>query len=148
MTDESTTTSIQNLPHLLRRAHFACRQVMDSKIAEYGLTFAQLDVLRRVAACECAEHRALLQDMEIASPTLTKLVNGLVDGGYLERTVSPEDARVKRMALTEKGQTILAKLIGERPKLMGQFVEGFSDDEKRQFVEMLTRVIDNAENAR
>lgn len=142
------THTDQDLPHLLRRAHFACRQAMDSKIAEYGLTFAQLDVLRRVAACECAEHRSLLQDMEIASPTLTKLVNGLVEGGYLERTVSPQDARVKQMTLTESGQVILSKLIDERPRLMAQFVEGFTDDEIPQFLEMLHRVIDNAENAR
>jgi DNA-binding MarR family transcriptional regulator len=142
------THTEQDLPHLLRRAHFACRQAMDNKIAEYGLTFAQLDVLRRVAACECAEHRSLLQDMEIASPTLTKLVNGLVESGYLERTVSPQDARVKQMTLTESGQVILAQLIDERPKLMAQFVEGFTQDETHSFLEMLNRVINNAETAR
>ncbi|MEO1289176.1 MAG: MarR family winged helix-turn-helix transcriptional regulator, partial [Chloroflexota bacterium] len=76
---------MNQIPHLIKRAHFAFRQEMDTLLADYDLTSAQLDVLARVASCECAEHRSLLQDMDVASPTLTKLVNQLVNSGYLER---------------------------------------------------------------
>lgn len=138
---------MQNLPHLLKRAHYAARQAIDAALAEHGLTAAQLDVLARVAACECAEHRSLLQDMDIASPTLTKLVNGLVESGYLERQISPDDARVKVFVLTEAGLALQQRVRGTYATMLDQFFVGFSPAERLLLLELLQRLLTNIECA-
>ncbi|MEL6148555.1 MAG: MarR family transcriptional regulator [Chloroflexota bacterium] len=136
---------MNDIPRLLRRAHFAFRQATDRMLTDYDLTSAQLDVLQRVAQCECAEHRTLLQDMEVASPTLTKLVNSLVDAGYLERRISPEDARVKQLVLTETGHALQAEMIEKYQGAMDCILDGFSPAERLMLSEMLKRVIANIE---
>ncbi|MEM6281730.1 MAG: MarR family winged helix-turn-helix transcriptional regulator [Chloroflexota bacterium] len=136
---------MNDIPHLLRRAHFAFRQATDRMLTDYNLTSAQLDVLQRVAQCECAEHRTLLHDMEVASPTLTKLVNSLVEAGYLERQISPEDARVKVLMLTDAGHTLQADLVDNFQGAMDCMMDGFSPAERMMLSEMLRRVIANIE---
>jgi len=136
---------MQDFPFLLKRVHFAFRQALDEVFAEYGLTTAQLDVIARVAKCDCAEHRTLLKEMDIASPTLTKLVNSLVDDGLIERQVSPDDARVKILILTDKGCDLYQQLQDAYPKFVEPFLDGFSEAERLMFREFLTRLADNIE---
>lgn len=137
----------KHLPHIIKRAHFAIRQTLDNELAKHGLTSAQGDVLMRIADCECAEHRSLLQDMEVASPTLTKLVNSLVDSGYIKRGVSPNDARVKVLTLTKDGKAIHQKLRNAYPGYLTQFFKDFTAEEREQLTDMLTRLVENIENA-
>ena len=138
---------MQDLPHLLKRAHFAFRQKLDDTLAEFGLTAAQMDVLMRVAQCECAEHRTLLQDMDVASPTLTKLVNSLVDSGYIERQISEEDARVKVLVMTDTGRELQHQVAQKYPSLLEGVLVGFSQAERLMFSEMLNRLLDNIEES-
>lgn len=136
---------MQDLPYLLKRVHFAFRQTMDDELAKHGLTTAQLDVLSRVANCECAEHRTLLQDMDVASPTLTKLVNSLVQAGLIERRISPEDARVKILVLTATGRALQQELSASYHQFVEQLLDGFSEAERLMFTEFLTRLACNIE---
>ncbi len=134
------------LPHLLKRVHFAFRQVLDTALADYDLTWAQLDVLQRVSDCECAEHRILLQDMDIASPTLTKLVNNLVSNGYLERQISPDDARVKVLVPTEHGLAMKEKITTLYQETVNQFLDGVSPPERLLLIELVQRLIQNVDS--
>lgn len=136
---------MHDLPHLLKRAHFIFRQGIDAILAEYGLTAAQMDVLQRVAECECAEHRALQQQMGVSSPTLTKLVDSLVESGYLQRQVSDSDARVKVLVTTEKAMALKEQLDGTCSRFIERSLCDFSPAERLLLVELLQRLIDGAE---
>lgn len=137
--------TVKTLPHIIKRAHFAVRHVMDSGLAKHGLTHSQFDVMMRIAESDCPEHRALLKDMEIASPTLTKLVNSLEDSGFITRVVSKEDARVKVLKLTDKGKSVQTQLVDTYPALLERFFNGFSPAEQAVLADLLERLIENAE---
>ncbi|MDJ0756406.1 MAG: MarR family transcriptional regulator [Ardenticatenaceae bacterium] len=136
---------MQNLPHLVKRAHFSVRQAIDNSLAVYDLTSAQLEVLSRVANCSCMEHRALLQDMEVASPTLTKLVDGLVERGLVKRAVSPDDARVKLLELTAAGKGVHQEMNSFYQPFLERLLSDFSPAERLLFGELLERLIANAD---
>jgi DNA-binding MarR family transcriptional regulator len=55
---------------------------------------------------------ALLRDLPAAMGTskqaVSKLVEGMVADGYVERAIDPEDSRGRRVALTSRGRELLA----------------------------------------
>jgi DNA-binding MarR family transcriptional regulator len=70
------------------------------------LTLAQYRVLAQVAAGD--ERSTLLADrLAVAKPTITAVVDGLVERGYLERSSVDGDRRSIRIAVTKSGRQAL-----------------------------------------
>src|SRR5689334_18191696 len=90
----------------LRRASLAMRKAVDDELHRHGLTGAQSEVLRHLWQHDQLEQRSLQERLGVASPTLTGIVDGLVERGLVERRLSPDDARVKVLFLTAQGQAM------------------------------------------
>lgn len=133
------------IPHLLRRTHYAMRQVIDSALADYNLTASQYEIMSKLGECNCLEHRELLDALDVASPTLTKLVNHLEGAGYIEREKSTQDARVKLIALTENGRSLCETIQEKYPEFIKQLLHDFSPAEHMLLAELLERLASNAE---
>ena len=65
-----------------------------------------------------------------SQPTMTGLVNGLVERGWLQRTPHPDDARAQLVSMTEQGRSVLsdvrrrnADLVAERIASTGRSPE-------------------------
>ena len=67
-------------------------------------TWRTLGVLQRGGALRLG---ALAEAGQVAQPTMTKLVAGLVERGWAERLPDPEDARAWQIAITAAGETAL-----------------------------------------
>ena len=81
----------------------------------------------------------------ISKSTTSKMINNLVKKGYLRKEKDPNDKRATRIYLTDKKEeieNIVKEIDEEAEKLM---MEGFTDEEKRQLKEYLSRIIDNLE---
>jgi len=52
----------------------------------------------------------------IAPPTLSRIVAGLVEHGYVERTPDPDDARAGLVRITEAGEELLGGLRSHRTR--------------------------------
>ena len=53
---------------------------------------------------------ALAQADRCSQPTMTGLVNGLADKGWVQRTPHPDDARSSLVTMTDEGATVLASV--------------------------------------
>jgi MarR family transcriptional regulator for hemolysin len=119
--------------------------VLDETLAEYGLSAAQMEVLGPIAcAPNDIEHRALLELLGVTSPTLTNLIDGLVERGLIERRVSLEDARVKLLHITPQGQDLWEKLDHLADDFTTRLLAGFSPGEIALLTELLKRLAENA----
>lgn len=109
------------------------------------MTAAQLEVLMYLWEEDGMEHRVLQEHLGVSSPTLTSVIDVMVQRGYVERRISPEDARVKQVFLTEKGRSL--SLSPERQaagqRFLKEMMEGFSPGEAALFIEWLQRVARN-----
>lgn len=77
--------------------------------------------------------------------TSTRTADWLVDNGYLERQVNPEDRRVVRVTLTEAGKELhqaMNDLLLERAEM---FLYNFSPEERQEFGRLLGKLVDNLE---
>lgn len=74
---------------------------------EHGITGAQLAVLRIVAEQDGVTLAALRRQLVMHPATLGQLVDRLVRRDLVELAPDPDDRRLRRILLTEKGQSML-----------------------------------------
>jgi DNA-binding MarR family transcriptional regulator len=83
--------------------------------------------------------KALAAGMGIDSSTVTRQVAPLVDAGLVTRTSHPEDGRAVVLKLSEQGAARLEQVRSSRRDLMSLATEGWSEEERAVFCDLLTR---------
>jgi long-chain acyl-CoA synthetase len=88
------------------RALALSARALERAAGECELTLAQYRVLALVSAGD--ERSSLLaQRLTVAKPTITAVVDGLVERGYIERASVSGDRRSIRLSLTKAGVQVL-----------------------------------------
>ena len=90
------------------------------------LTLAQYRVLAQVAAGD--ERSSLLAErLAVAKPTITAVVDGLVERGYIERSSVDGDRRSIRIAVTKAGRQALRAAEVEMTESLDAILEHVGD---------------------
>lgn len=71
----------------------------------------------------------------ISKPNMSKLVNGLIDEGYVVRHRDNEDRRKVTLNLSEKGNEVVAKFFRDMGKQIVDSTQALTEDEINQLVE-------------
>ena len=127
----------------LKRAYLSTRKHLDDSLQKDGLTAAQLEVLMYVWEEDGMEHRVLQERLGVSSPTLTSVLDVMVQRAYVERRISAEDARVKQVFLTAKGHALRHEMHSSGQRFITEMLSGFSEGEATLFLEWLQRVARN-----
>ena len=90
---------------LVKQIHDAVGRKLNNSLRESGLTNVQLGTL---IALEHAEgHRLKMKDLEkifkVSQPTITGIVDRLLEKGFVRTLKSPEDRRIRLVELTGEG---------------------------------------------
>jgi len=118
---------------------------MEEYMHQLGLTAAHFDIIQQLLHEDGLEHRVLQERLAITSPTLTNIIDGLVERGLVSRQISSEDARVKQLFLTPKAYDLHEQLGEASEKFVGVMFEGFSSREIVLFQEWLEQITHNFE---
>src|ERR1700679_3239126 len=119
------------------------RELDAELVVEHGLTTRDYEVLLFLAQAE-GRHlpmSALAERTMLTRSGITRLVDGLVGSGLIERHACLNDARVSYAQLTDDGYETLRR--ASRSHVAGvrrQFVEHFSDEELETLAELLGRL--------
>ena len=126
------------------QSHATIVRLLDAElISEHSITTRDYEVLLYLA--QASDRRlpmsALAESTMLTRSGITRLVDGLVAGGLIERVSCPNDARVSYAQLTDEG---FAKLrdagcthVGSIRRL---FLEHFDADETGRLAELLARL--------
>src|SRR5688500_17338375 len=95
----------------LRRATLAMHRAVHEELSSQQLTGAQFALLLNRWQQDGLEQLELQERLDVSSPTLTGVIDTLVERGLVERRLSPDDARVKQLFLTAGGCAV-ERLIG------------------------------------
>ncbi len=82
-------------------------RVFETRLADESMTLPQFRVLAFLAEGEWAAS-ALAERLEVSRPSVTALVDGLVERGWVERRESPADRRRVLHQITDAGLSMLA----------------------------------------
>lgn len=126
------------------QSHATILRALDSELlSEEGLTTRDFEVLlylshapdRRLAMSVLAERTRLTRS------GITRLVDGLVSAGHVERAACESDARISYAQLTDSGDSKLRQAgCSHVASIRRLFLERFSPEEVNQLAELLGRL--------
>ncbi|WP_230929685.1 MarR family winged helix-turn-helix transcriptional regulator [Dietzia aurantiaca] len=109
--------------------------------ANYGLTVPRLELLFVLGLQGQCKQVELAAYLDCSPRQVTALVDGLEASGHVERTMSPEDRRVRLIDLTVESRRIVDEVVSARVALAEWLFEGLDDDELQTFGAMSERLI-------
>jgi len=111
MVERLTETELRAWQALLHAHHQVVSQLDAELREEHGLTFGAYDVLLRLARAPGHSLRMTeLAERVMLSPSgLTRMVDRLVEAGFVERDRFDGDARVTMARLTDRGRRLLRR---------------------------------------
>jgi len=101
------------------------------------LTLAQYRVLAMVSSGD-ARASKIAERLAVAKPTVTAVVDGLVDRGYLRREAVPGDRRGQSIVVTDAGRARLAGAEDAMSARLEHLLEAVTD--RRAFVRGLAEI--------
>jgi DNA-binding MarR family transcriptional regulator len=126
------------------QSHAAIVRELDAElVAAHGMTARDYEVLLYLAQSEDLKlpMSALSERTMLTRSGITRLVDGLVDGGMIERVSCPRDARVSYARLTPAGYEKLRQAGCTHVKSIERlFLAHFTPDEVEQLSSLLSRL--------
>lgn len=79
----------------------------------------------------------------VSKNTISCLLRGLEEQGYIERALDPEDYRAFRIRLTPIGRELVKSTAPERFAHMNRLASGLSAEERERLIELMEKLYDS-----
>lgn len=125
------------------------RQEMISRsnkvLAEYGITLRQVLVLAylELHPQETVTQKTLEDRMHLSNPTVTSLIQTMMNRGWVYRKQEASDNRKYRLFMTQKAKDMLPRCHASSMEMDRSFYQGFTPEELETLKNMLQRIKKN-----
>ena len=89
--------------------------------------------------------RKLAQDLGVALPTATALIDRLVKAGHVKRDVDAKDRRVIHVSLTESGKQVLQQTMKQKMEHMKVIIEKIPQEDKISICRIFSNLLNEIE---
>lgn len=120
----------------------AMSQAVARYLDAYGINRPRYSLLRALYFSPegMLSQSELAKEVGSSQPNVTQLLHSLESDGFIERVIFPENRRVTFARLTSSGFEKCDELVPEMVRFMERSMSALSEDEKAQFIALLTRV--------
>lgn len=87
--------------------------------------------------------RDIEAEFQVSRATASNMLSVMERKGLIERLPVEHDARLKQLVLTEQGRAIMERADSDMREMEEKLTRGFSAEEKKEFLAMLDRVLEN-----
>ncbi|HXO08627.1 MAG TPA: MarR family transcriptional regulator [Solirubrobacteraceae bacterium] len=126
------------------QSHASIVRMLDAElVAEHGMTTRDYEVLLYLAQADERKlpMSALAERTMLTRSGITRLIDGLVGAGLIERVACPNDARVSYANLTDAGyEKLRGAGCAHVLSIKRLFLEHFTPEEIEQLAELLSRL--------
>jgi len=129
----------QQVGYILRQASQRHAAIFAEKIPEQ-LTTTQFSTLVRLQEVGPCSQNKLGRLTSMDGATIKGVTDRLIQRGFIEATVDPEDGRRRILALSAAGLDVVARAIPAAIEITARTLEPLSDDEREQFVKLLKKL--------
>ncbi|MGV1043659.1 MarR family winged helix-turn-helix transcriptional regulator [Limnohabitans sp.] len=130
-------TIYQRPGFLLRRAHQISASIFERACAELALTPAQYGVLCIIQEQAGIDQSSLARALAFDKVTVLRVLKGLEERGFCQRTISSENRRQMSVSLTAAGRRLLQEANEPVQKAHDMLLSPFSAAERAQFMALL-----------
>lgn len=143
-----TFTPDQSVGYLMRQVLNSIRSQVDTRLTSCDMTYVQWLPLYKLMLQEGATTASLSRELAIDPGAMTRSVDRLVAKGLVRRERSQQDRRVVHLVLTAEGRSAAQRVPAVLSEVLNAHLEGFSDAEWRQLLQLLQRMQANGEALR
>src|SRR5947199_2896078 len=126
------------------QSHASILRELDAElVAEHGMTTRDYEVLLYLAQADDRRlpMSALAESTMLTRSGITRLIDGLVAGGLIDRVACPDDARVSYAKLTDAGYQKLREAgCTHVASVRRLFLEHFSEEEIEHLASLMSRL--------
>lgn len=119
------------------------QKIFDYRVRAEGMTLARARMLLNLSKRDGMNQADLASVLDVEGPTIVRLIDGMEEQGWLERTADKDDRRVNRIALTEEGREAAATAQIIVDDLMLEVFLGVLDKDIRNATRALRTMTDN-----
>lgn len=132
--------------YLLMSDHLMVQKALVSSVKDTGLTPGQPKILDYLLHHNGAIQKEIAIFCHIEPASLTAILNGMENKGYIERRTAGSNRRSLHVYLTETGKKYADRLNLEFARIESEALKGFTEAEALQLKELLGRVYENMVN--
>ncbi|SDO02388.1 MarR family transcriptional regulator [Phyllobacterium sp. OV277] len=103
------------------------RTLFDARVKQRGLTFARARTMMLLDRMEILSQKDLAEELEIETPTMVRLLDGLEKQGFIERRSVEGDRRAKQIVMTPLGAELASEVNQLAQELRAEFLQGIDD---------------------
>ncbi|CUH94719.1 hypothetical protein P22_0785 [Propionispora sp. 2/2-37] len=134
-------TSVENhVGHLIQQISHLLEQLYNKNLANEDLSISHARVIYLLYQNDGMTQSELQQDLLIKASSITKLIDVLAQKGLVKRETSREDARIKRIYLTDEGRKKEEKLCKIREETEARLLHMLTKNEKKELISMLKSI--------
>ena len=126
--------------HLLRECLVRLDGAGQTALATHGLSLVHYDAIRCLAEQDGQRTGMLRRRLLIDHSKMTRVADGLVAAGLIERRQDPADRRAWRLYLTPAGQQLLTEAAASHDAFLAAQFAIFSPNDQQQLTDLLGRL--------
>lgn len=128
---------------VFRRASRVARSRSDEALAEHGVRVGQQFVLEALWREDGLTPGELARLVGVERPTIVRGIGRMEAAGLVARRDDPEDGRLVRVFLTDRGRELETILPEAEGKVIEVALSDLSPEERQQLTHLLSRVVEN-----
>ena len=138
----------ESLHYLLMTDHLMVQKSLIASVKDTGLTPGQPKVLDYLKNHDGAVQKEIAINCHIEPASLTTILNGMENKGYIRRSICTTYRKYLNVFLTELGRKYVERLETEFAGIEKSALKSFTDDEKEQLIYLLEKLYDNLSEMR
>ncbi|MHB0886413.1 MAG: MarR family winged helix-turn-helix transcriptional regulator [Bacillota bacterium] len=131
---------IVELEELLRQVSIIIRKRGRDILQDFEVTPPQFNALLALDHHGQLTMGELCDHLYLACSTATDLVDRMERNSLIERERDPNDRRVIRLKIKDRGRQIIAEVLAARRKYLAQVMETVGDEEKGRLIHALEQI--------
>ena len=141
MRSEELESTASNLADLTFRLLASCHEKEERLAKNHGLTQAEFRCLRLIQAGENINNREIAERMKLSASRLTRIIDGLVQKGYVIREIEPSDRRNMRVYLSSKGVEFTKRLNGDYLNIHKEILSDIDIVQHEPLIDAMTHLL-------
>lgn len=129
--------------HLISLAARGFARLSEARLKPHGFGVGHLPVLIALQSGKASTQRNLAHFAKVEQPPMAQMLARMERDGLIQRTPHPTDGRSRRIVLTHDAQARMPDAIETLFKGNRDALDGFTEKEAVQLVDLLTRLIAN-----
>jgi len=101
---EISEFQLDQFQQLVNKLYQCCQERMQYQSERFGLPDAELRCLMLFGEERYLTPKGIAHKMNVVKSRVSKIVDGLLRKGFIQRIKDPEDSRIRLLSLTPKGQ--------------------------------------------